>query len=35
LVPGHEAPTSSKVYLLIETLDQVVADGHKALVFSQ
>jgi SNF2 family DNA or RNA helicase len=35
LVPGHEAPTSSKVDLLIETLDQVVADGHKALVFSQ
>ncbi len=35
LVPGHEAPTSSKVDLLMETLDQVVADGHKALVFSQ
>ena len=35
LVPGHEAPTSSKVDLLIETLDQVIADGHKALVFSQ
>ncbi|ETX07355.1 DEAD/DEAH box helicase [Candidatus Entotheonella palauensis] len=35
LVPGHEAPASSKVDLLIETLDQVIADGHKALVFSQ
>ncbi|ETX00050.1 MAG: helicase [Candidatus Entotheonella factor] len=35
LVPGHEAPTSSKVELLIETLDQVIADSHKALVFSQ
>jgi superfamily II DNA or RNA helicase len=35
LVPGHDAPTSSKVDLLIETLDQVIADGHKALVFSQ
>jgi superfamily II DNA or RNA helicase len=35
LVPGHEAPTSSKVDLLIETLEQIVADGHKALVFSQ
>ncbi len=35
LVPDHEAPTSSKVDLLIETLDQVIADGHKALVFSQ
>ena len=35
LIPGHAAPTSSKVDLLIETLDQVIADGHKALVFSQ
>ncbi len=35
LVPGHQAPTSSKVELLIETLEQVIADGHKALVFSQ
>ncbi len=35
LVPGHEALTSSKVDLLVETLDQVIADGHKALVFSQ
>lgn len=35
LVPGHDALTSSKVDLLVETLDQVIADGHKALVFSQ
>jgi superfamily II DNA or RNA helicase len=35
LVPGQEAETSSKVVLLLETLEQVVAEGHKALVFSQ
>jgi superfamily II DNA or RNA helicase len=35
LIPGQEAETSAKVDLLLETLDQVVADGHKALVFSQ
>jgi superfamily II DNA or RNA helicase len=35
LVPGHAADTSSKVVLLLDTLDQIVADGHKALVFSQ
>jgi len=35
LIPGQEAETSSKVDLLLEALDQVVADGHKALVFSQ
>ncbi len=35
LVPGHEADTSAKVELLLESLDQAVADGHKALVFSQ
>jgi SNF2 family DNA or RNA helicase len=35
LIPGHEAPSSAKVDLLLETLDQVIADGHKALVFSQ
>lgn len=35
LIPGQEADTSAKVDLLLETLDQVVADGHKALVFSQ
>jgi superfamily II DNA or RNA helicase len=35
LVPGQNAATSSKVELLVETLDTVVAEGHKALVFSQ
>jgi SNF2 family DNA or RNA helicase len=35
LVPGQEAAGSSKVDLLVETLDEVVAEGHKALVFSQ
>ncbi|MEM6294281.1 MAG: DEAD/DEAH box helicase [Myxococcota bacterium] len=38
LIPGHgtdgQAP-SSKVALLLETLGTAVADGHKALVFSQ
>ena len=35
LVPGQNAATSSKVELLGETLETVVAEGHKALVFSQ
>ena len=35
LIPGQEAPTSAKVDLLLETLEQIIADGHKALVFSQ
>jgi hypothetical protein len=35
LIPGQQAETSSKVMLLLETLEQVVAEGHKALVFSQ
>jgi SNF2 family DNA or RNA helicase len=35
LVPGQQAATSSKVELLMEELETVVADGHKALVFSQ
>lgn len=35
LIPGQEAETSSKIDLLLESLEQVVADGHKALVFSQ
>ncbi len=35
LVPGHSASGSSKVALLLEALDNVVAEGHKALVFSQ
>jgi SNF2 family DNA or RNA helicase len=35
LVPGQEAETSSKVSLLVENLETVAAEGHKALVFSQ
>jgi superfamily II DNA or RNA helicase len=35
LVPGQSAASSSKVLLLLEELESVVADGHKALVFSQ
>jgi superfamily II DNA or RNA helicase len=35
LLPGHEAESSSKLELLLETLDECVAEGHKALVFSQ
>jgi superfamily II DNA or RNA helicase len=35
LLPGHTASTSTKVTLLLERLEEAVADGHKALVFSQ
>jgi SNF2 family DNA or RNA helicase len=35
LVPGQQAETSAKVVLLLEALEQVVDEGHKALVFSQ
>jgi superfamily II DNA or RNA helicase len=35
LVPGASAPTSSKLELLLESLDEVLCEGHKALVFSQ
>ena len=35
LVPGQQARTSSKVEALVEALGTAVADGHKALVFSQ
>jgi len=35
LVPGQHAERSSKLDLLQETLDEAVAEGHKALVFSQ
>jgi superfamily II DNA or RNA helicase len=35
LVPGQEAPTSSKVIALLDALGSAVPDGHKALVFSQ
>jgi superfamily II DNA or RNA helicase len=35
LLPDGRAASSSKVDALVEALDDVVADGHKALVFSQ
>lgn len=35
LVPGQQAASSSKVDTLVEALETAVADGHKALVFSQ
>lgn len=35
LVPGQHAESSSKVELLVEELATAVAEGHKALVFSQ
>lgn len=35
LLPGGEAVRSSKVEALVEALEDVVAGGHKALVFSQ
>ena len=35
LVPGQSADGSSKIDLLVETLEEVVSEGHKALVFSQ
>ncbi|MEO7035455.1 MAG: SNF2-related protein [Polyangiaceae bacterium] len=35
LVPGQSAESSSKIEALLEMLEQVAAEGHKALVFSQ
>jgi len=35
LVPGQTAATSSKIEALLEALETAVAEGHKALVFSQ
>ncbi len=35
LVPGQRAAGSSKLELLLSRLEQAMADGHKALVFSQ
>jgi superfamily II DNA or RNA helicase len=35
LIPGQAAPTSSKLELLMDLLDKVLAEDHKALVFSQ
>ena len=35
LVPGQHATGSSKLAVLLESLDEAAAEGHKALVFSQ
>ena len=35
LLPGHSAPTSSKLERLVEELTTLAAEGHRALVFSQ
>jgi SNF2 family DNA or RNA helicase len=35
LLPGQVAETSSKIELLMELVDEAVAEGHKMLVFSQ
>ena len=35
LVPGQDAEDSAKLDLLLDRIDTAVADGHKALVFSQ
>jgi SNF2 family DNA or RNA helicase len=35
LVPGQSAQGSSKLAVLLESLDEAAAEGHKALVFSQ
>lgn len=35
LVPGQQAPTSSKMEALLDALGDAAADGHKAIVFSQ
>ncbi len=33
--PGHRGTAGAKLPLLVETLEEVVAEGHRALVFSQ
>jgi SNF2 family DNA or RNA helicase len=35
LVPGQHAASSTKLAVLCESLEEAVAEGHKALVFSQ
>jgi hypothetical protein len=35
LLPGHSASMSSKVRLLLESLERSIEQGHRALVFSQ
>jgi superfamily II DNA or RNA helicase len=35
LVPGQRAASSAKIELLLETLDEALSEGHRALIFSQ
>jgi len=35
LVPGQAAPSSSKIEALLEAVEEITAEGHKILVFSQ
>ncbi|MBL8740884.1 MAG: DEAD/DEAH box helicase, partial [Myxococcales bacterium] len=35
LLPGNQSTSSSKVERLVDSLEELVAEGHKALVFSQ
>ena len=35
LVPGQQAESSTKVEVLLDALEEVLAEGHRALVFSQ
>ncbi|NRA03856.1 MAG: DEAD/DEAH box helicase [Myxococcales bacterium] len=35
LVPGQQADSSAKLEVLLEALDEVLSEGHRALVFSQ
>ena len=35
LVPGQRARSSSKLALLLETLEEALSEGHRALIFSQ
>lgn len=35
LLPGQRAPSSSKLDLLLENLEEAVSEGHRALIFSQ
>jgi superfamily II DNA or RNA helicase len=35
LLPGQSAPSSAKLDLLLDLLDKVLAEDHKALIFSQ
>jgi superfamily II DNA or RNA helicase len=35
LLPGQQADRSSKLELMLETLEEALSEGHKALIFSQ